>query len=32
MGPAEEGVNMDGWIIEKPENTSKMSGHRVTHA
>lgn len=32
MGPAEEGVSMDGWIIEKPENTSKMSGHRVTHA
>jgi len=32
MGPAEEGVNLDNWIIEKPENTSKMSGHRVTHA
>jgi tetratricopeptide (TPR) repeat protein len=32
MGPAEEGVSMDGWIIDKPENTSKMSGHRVTHA
>jgi len=32
MGPEEEGVNMDGWVIEKPENTSKMSGHRVTHA
>lgn len=32
MGPSEEGVNLDNWIIEKPENTSKMSGHRVTHA
>lgn len=32
IGPAEEGVNMDDWVIEKPENTSKMSGHRVTHA
>lgn len=32
MGPAEEGVNMDAWTIDKPENTSKMSGHRVTHA
>jgi tetratricopeptide (TPR) repeat protein len=32
MGPAEEGVNMDSWTVEKPENTSKMSGHRVTHA
>ena len=32
MGPAEEGVNLDNWLILKPENTSKMSGHRVTHA
>jgi tetratricopeptide (TPR) repeat protein len=32
MGPVEEDVNLDNWIIEKPENTSKMSGHRVTHA
>lgn len=32
MGPPEEGVNLDAWTIEKPENTSKMSGHRVTHA
>jgi hypothetical protein len=32
MGTPEEGVNLDAWIIEKPENTSKMSGHRVTHA
>ena len=32
MGPIEEDVNLDNWIIEKPENTSKMSGHRVTHA
>jgi tetratricopeptide (TPR) repeat protein len=32
MGPAEEGVNLEAWVIAKPENTSKMSGHRVTHA
>lgn len=32
MGNPEEDVNLDSWIIEKPENTSKMSGHRVTHA
>lgn len=32
MGPEEEDINMDAWIIEKPDNTSKMSGHRVTHA
>lgn len=32
MGDADEGVILDAWIIEKPENTSKMSGHRVTHA
>lgn len=32
MGTPEEDVNLDAWIIEKPENTSKMSGHRVTHA
>jgi tetratricopeptide (TPR) repeat protein len=32
MGGEEEDVNLDAWIIEKPENTSKMSGHRVTHA
>ena len=32
IGPEEEGVNLDSWIIEKPDNTSKMSGHRVTHA
>lgn len=32
LGPAEEGCNMDAWVIDKPENTSKMSGHRVTHA
>jgi tetratricopeptide (TPR) repeat protein len=28
----EEKVNLDRWIIEKPGNTSKMSGHRITHA
>ena len=32
MGPDEEDINMDAWVIEKPDNTSKMSGHRVTHA
>jgi tetratricopeptide (TPR) repeat protein len=32
IGPAEEGISMEGWTIDKPENTSKMSGHRVTHA
>jgi tetratricopeptide (TPR) repeat protein len=32
MGPLEEGINMDNWFIRKPENTSKMSGHRITHA
>jgi tetratricopeptide (TPR) repeat protein len=32
MGDPEEAVNLDAWIIDKPENTSKMSGHRVTHA
>lgn len=32
IGAPEEDVNLDAWIIEKPENTSKMSGHRVTHA
>jgi tetratricopeptide (TPR) repeat protein len=32
MGDPEEDVRLDAWIIEKPENTSKMSGHRVTHA
>ena len=32
MGAPEEAVNLEAWIIEKPENTSKMSGHRVTHA
>lgn len=31
IGSTDE-VNLDDWIIEKPENTSKMSGHRVTHA
>ena len=32
MGESEEPVNLENWIIPKPENTSKMSGHRVTHA
>lgn len=32
MGPDEEDVKLDAWVIEKPDNTSKMSGHRVTHA
>jgi len=32
MGPDEEDINMDAWVIDKPDNTSKMSGHRVTHA
>jgi tetratricopeptide (TPR) repeat protein len=32
MGPDEEDICMDHWVIEKPDNTSKMSGHRVTHA
>jgi tetratricopeptide (TPR) repeat protein len=32
MGPSKEGINLDDWTIHKPENTSKMSGHRVTHA
>ncbi len=32
MGDPEEEVKLENWIIEKPENTSKMSGHRVTHA
>jgi tetratricopeptide (TPR) repeat protein len=32
MGDPEEDVKLEHWIIEKPENTSKMSGHRVTHA
>ncbi|EEC44737.1 predicted protein [Phaeodactylum tricornutum CCAP 1055/1] len=31
-GPTEEEVNLDDWLIRKPDNTSKMSGHRVTHA
>jgi tetratricopeptide (TPR) repeat protein len=30
--PMEEGVKLDAWVVEKPENTSKMSGHRITHA
>ena len=32
MGPDEEDMKLDHWVIEKPDNTSKMSGHRVTHA
>lgn len=32
MGETEEDVDLEHWIIPKPENTSKMSGHRVTHA
>ncbi|KAL7579057.1 hypothetical protein ACA910_019095 [Epithemia clementina (nom. ined.)] len=32
MGETEEEVDLEEWIIPKPENTSKMSGHRVTHA
>jgi tetratricopeptide (TPR) repeat protein len=32
MGDYDDAVNLDAWIVEKPENTSKMSGHRVTHA
>jgi tetratricopeptide (TPR) repeat protein len=31
IGSSDE-VSLEDWIIEKPENTSKMSGHRVTHA
>jgi tetratricopeptide (TPR) repeat protein len=32
MSDPEDDVNLSEWVIEKPENTSKMSGHRVTHA
>jgi tetratricopeptide (TPR) repeat protein len=32
IGPAEEAISMEAWTMDKPENTSKMSGHRVTHA
>jgi hypothetical protein len=32
MGETEEEVDLEDWVIQKPENTSKMSGHRVTHA
>lgn len=32
IGETEEDVDLEEWIIPKPENTSKMSGHRVTHA
>jgi len=32
IGETEEDVDLDEWVILKPENTSKMSGHRVTHA
>jgi tetratricopeptide (TPR) repeat protein len=32
IGPPEEGVHMEAWTLDKPENTSKMSGHRVAHA
>lgn len=32
MGPDEDDIKMDAWVVEKPDNTSKMSGHRVTHA
>lgn len=32
LGTLEEEVHLDDWIIQKPMNTSKMSGHRVTHA
>lgn len=32
IGETEEDVDLDEWTIDKPENTSKMSGHRVTHA
>lgn len=32
IGETEEDVDLEEWVITKPENTSKMSGHRVTHA
>ena len=32
MGSEEEEVDLGAWGLQKPENTSKMSGHRVTHA
>lgn len=32
MGETEQPVDLENWVIGKPENTSKMSGHRVTHA
>ena len=32
IGETEEDVDLEEWVIRKPENTSKMSGHRVTHA
>ena len=32
IGETEEDVDLEEWVIHKPENTSKMSGHRVTHA
>jgi tetratricopeptide (TPR) repeat protein len=32
IGETEEDVDLEEWVISKPENTSKMSGHRVTHA
>lgn len=32
LGPEEDEVHLGAWVVPKPENTSKMSGHRVTHA
>jgi tetratricopeptide (TPR) repeat protein len=32
MGSSDEDIHLEAWLIPKPENTSKMSGHRVTHA
>ena len=32
IGETEEDIDLEDWVILKPENTSKMSGHRVTHA
>lgn len=32
MDAGDQDVSVDDWTFDKPENTSKMSGHRVTHA
>lgn len=32
LGAVDDGIHLDGWVIDKPANTSKMSGHRVTQA